>query len=93
MVVQPGQDWNGDYDTGALHRPTQRRRISGRMEFSERTRGRDHAPCVAARSAGVGARHSLLQAGSLKSEATTFSKKDISATIHADVILLRNQTG
>jgi hypothetical protein len=21
MVVQPGQDWNGDYDTGAQHRP------------------------------------------------------------------------
>jgi len=27
MVVQPGQDWNGDYDTGALHRPTQGRTL------------------------------------------------------------------
>jgi hypothetical protein len=22
MVVQPGQDWDGDNDTGTLHRPT-----------------------------------------------------------------------
>ena len=27
MVVQPGQDWNGDYDTGALHHPPQGRTL------------------------------------------------------------------
>jgi hypothetical protein len=39
---------------------------------------------VAARSADVDARHSLLQV--VKRETTTFSKKDIGATIRADVI-------
>jgi hypothetical protein len=57
MMVQPGQDRDGDNDTGPLHRPTQRRILAQRALIGSEyqpIRGRGQPFWVCGRDNGAG---------------------------------------